>query len=425
MAVMEVSYGEAWDATEQKVVGPISRTEAAARDAAGAQYSVVLQAPGRAQPSAVLNVCWGQHYLGIWAYDEYGRRWREVDLRRLEPGRLFLCHMTQWRYESPGMAEFADDAGRNSVDLGPDGTGRRTVRPRGGRGPSTCTAADVPEGVKWIPAPVFGEWTELFGALGGGEDLDVVLRDAPVARPEGDGPMQAAGWEPPTGMRPRHLNEMFTVGAVFSSPNGRQSGSWVVQRVREVGSLRLPTGRVLACDPGWGWLEQGEGYTVTVEPGSYPVEIAWASLTTGPGGASPHRAETVAARLVVSRRPAVSWEPALQQGHDPRLLRHGQYFGFGVDSGAGCFVDAFAVKRLGDRYDEQMTAPGEYAGELDPDGVAELADPLTGANLIAFPSGMGDGSYPVWIGRDAEGGVTSFVADMLVLHRSELLVPQG
>ncbi|MFE3495361.1 DUF4241 domain-containing protein [Streptomyces sp. NPDC059175] len=420
MAVVEVSYGETWNAAEQRIVGPLSRSQAAARDAQGAQYSVVLQAPGRPQPSAVLNVCWEQHYLGIWAYDEYGRRWREVDLRRLEPGRLFLCHMTQWCYESPGMAEFADDAGRSSVDLGPDGTGRRTVRPRGNRGPSTWTDADVPDGVKWVPAPDFGEWTALFGALGGGEALDVVLRDAPVASSDARG-APGPGWKPPTGMRPRHVNEMFTVGSAFSSASDRQTGSWVVQQVREAGPLRLPTGRVLACDPGWGWLERGDGYTVTVAPGSYPVEIARAAYASGSRGAGLHRAETVAARLVISGRPAVSWEPALQQGNDPRLLRNGEYFGFGVDSGAGCFVDASAVKRLGDQYDQQMTAPGEYAGELDPDGVAELVDPLTGANLVAFPSGTGGGSYPVWIGRDADGEVACFVADMLVLHRSELL----
>ena len=44
-----------------------------------------------------------------------------------------------------------------------------------------------------------------------------------------------------------------------------------------------------------------------------------------------------------------------------------------------------------------------------------MTDPESGANLIAFQSGWGDGSYPVWIGRSADGEVACFVADMLLL----------
>lgn len=52
-----------------------------------------------------------------------------------------------------------------------------------------------------------------------------------------------------------------------------------------------------------------------------------------------------------------------------------------------------------------------------------MSDPASGINSIAYLSGYGDGSYPVWIGRDAEGAVTCFVADMLVLHNAETLPP--
>lgn len=44
-----------------------------------------------------------------------------------------------------------------------------------------------------------------------------------------------------------------------------------------------------------------------------------------------------------------------------------------------------------------------------------MTDPESGANLIAFHSGWGDGSYLVWIGRSADGQVACFVADMLLL----------
>lgn len=52
-----------------------------------------------------------------------------------------------------------------------------------------------------------------------------------------------------------------------------------------------------------------------------------------------------------------------------------------------------------------------------------VRDPLGDWLSAPATSGMGDGSYPVRIGRDADGEVTCFVADMLVLHDAEALPP--
>lgn len=46
---------------------------------------------------------------------------------------------------------------------------------------------------------------------------------------------------------------------------------------------------------------------------------------------------------------------------------------------------------------------------------APMSDLESGTNLIAYRSGWGDGSYPTWIGRDADGHVICFLADMLLL----------
>lgn len=47
--------------------------------------------------------------------------------------------------------------------------------------------------------------------------------------------------------------------------------------------------------------------------------------------------------------------------------------------------------------------------------------PMTQANLIAFGSGWGDGAYPVWIGRTADGKAACFIADMLLLRDATLI----
>jgi hypothetical protein len=59
-----------------------------------------------------------------------------------------------------------------------------------------------------------------------------------------------------------------------------------------------------------------------------------------------------------------------------------------------------------------------------------LGDGTTpGANLIAYHSGWGDGSYPTWIGRSTSGDVACFVTDMLLYDKVDLDLrtdaPQG
>ncbi|WP_433357152.1 DUF4241 domain-containing protein [Micromonospora saelicesensis] len=48
------------------------------------------------------------------------------------------------------------------------------------------------------------------------------------------------------------------------------------------------------------------------------------------------------------------------------------------------------------------------------DQPVEVADTESKANLIAFQSGLGDGHYPVWIGRTEDRHIACFVVDMRV-----------
>jgi hypothetical protein len=93
----EVTYGKGWDAESGQVAGPIDEESAAARDAAGEWYAVVLREPGRSHPAAVLHIGWAHHHLGLWTYDENGRRALEADLRRTRDGRLVLAFVKDWR----------------------------------------------------------------------------------------------------------------------------------------------------------------------------------------------------------------------------------------------------------------------------------------------------------------------------------------
>ncbi|MEU2924517.1 DUF4241 domain-containing protein [Streptomyces sp. NPDC007251] len=404
-AIVEVAYGEGWDPGRAAVLGPVSSAVAAARDAAGQPYAVVLRQEG-SHGLIVAHVAWERHYLGLWVYDARGRRFLEMDLRRLAEDRLFLAHQRGWAYED-GMPEFAADAGRVTTRLWPDGSGTRIVEPRGDKGGSLHTTADVPEERRWFPVPAFGRWQGLFAVLGFPGADSCELRESPQVH---EGETALPNWRAPQGMRPRHLNELFTAGARFTADE-----AYTVRDPIEAGTLHLPSGRLVARDPMYRACEQDAGFTVPVAPGSYPVQLASAGYTAEHLGRTLVIDEYTAVRVRVSERPAVSWEPALLEGQDERLLRDGEFHGFGVDSGTGCFVDATMAGELGERF-----RGGRAAGtwKENDHGITIVDDPATGTNLIAYPSGRGDGSYPVWIGRDTDGEVACFVADMLVLHRA-------
>jgi hypothetical protein len=208
-------------------------------------------------------------------------------------------------------------------------------------------------------------------------------------------------------MRPRHLQAMFTPGSRFSNT---ELGIGVVTEPEPAGVLRVPTGAVIAADPGT--LHSSDlPFTVMVPAGDYPVLIA------GMRWESEGWSETTAAMLRILDKPTASWELAVRPGKDVRLLGDDEFYGFGVDTGTGAFLDASGRDALAAAYEQRQQSDASDGDET------QTADPKTGTNLIAYPSGRGDGSYPVWIGRAADGAVTCLVADMLILHDMKPLPP--
>lgn len=144
-----------------------------------------------------------------------------------------------------------------------------------------------------------------------------------------------------------------------------------------------------------------------MEPGDYPVDLSVIRFDD-----EPDHIRVAAARLTISTEPVTSWDMALRPGQDPKALPDGHYFEFGVDSGTGCFVDAAALPAIGQ-------LPDHVFEDLFPDiGGSRTADLDHGANLVTFHSGWGDGGYPTWIGRTADGRVACFIADMLIVDKA-------
>ncbi|GGQ84062.1 DUF4241 domain-containing protein [Couchioplanes azureus] len=119
----------------------------------------------------------------------------------------------------------------------------------------------------------------------------------------------------------------------------------------------------------------------------------------------------VAARLRVTEDPVHRWEQALRTGQSRSALPPGGYFGTGVDSGVIALFDVDAVNAVGraeDRNATRFDVPGA-------DRPVRVHDIIPGADAVAFESGLGDGSYPTWVGRTTAGRVACFVVDLLLL----------
>ena len=105
----------------------------------------------------------------------------------------------------------------------------------------------------------------------------------------------------------------------------------------------------------------------------------------------------------------------MREGEDPHSLQPGEVFGYGVDAGTGCFVDAPAAESLEDsEIHDRLTADIErtYRHTWSWANVRVLDD---GANVVAFSSGGGDGFYTSWWGLDATGEPLCLVTDFGLL----------
>jgi len=219
-------------------------------------------------------------------------------------------------------------------------------------------------------------------------------------------------WHPPRPLQPGPLDLLFSPGTrleVSSSEAIPGVGGIVTVQVSQIGMLRMPSGALIACDPGYlyeppglvetyAYQQSHQPFSATAAPGEYPVMLSAFRWLAGSGPIE------AAVKAWVGDGQVTSWEMALRPGEDLRTLPDDGFFGFGVDSGTGCFYDASAAPAL---------APLAEGFVLGHETTAEITDQESGANLIAFHSGWGDGSYPVWIGRTAAGDIACFIADML------------
>ena len=187
--------------------------------------------------------------------------------------------------------------------------------------------------------------------------------------------------------------------------------------VYHMGNLELTSGRIVATDP----LVQPDRSPLvrTVPPGDYPVtlyeafgRIAGASMRFGDG------------------KPA-RWELATIAGEDTSTLKNDAFFGYPVDAGLGCYMDADTYTLMQAREkqvgaEENSTDVNYYDDVVAPeialnDNKFIMHRPVAGkrGNVAIFWSGWGDGFYPVLWGLDANDRPLVLFTDFQVIENAD------
>ncbi|MFC5905628.1 DUF4241 domain-containing protein [Streptacidiphilus monticola] len=208
------------------------------------------------------------------------------------------------------------------------------------------------------------------------------------------------------------VERLFTAGTWYDC--GRGLSATVTNL--PAAELSLPTGQVAACDPFVGLGDDVEPFVEVVDPGTYPVVLSVVEVAREEDPSFAHE-RVAAAWLKVSEEPTVRWSLALTEGQSAESLDDNEFYGYGVDAGTGCFVDAAGTIPLGDLLDEygEPLADAMYGEESMNCLPASMTDDEGRYQFVAFPSGWGDGSYPTWVGHDESGAVTGFVTEFLIV----------
>lgn len=179
-----------------------------------------------------------------------------------------------------------------------------------------------------------------------------------------------------------------------------------------VAELALPTGQLVACDP---FVEPSiQPFKVSLPRGSFPVVLSIAFIKTD---------QRVAfATLRFTEKVPSSWEMLTVGEQDTSTLKDGECFGYGVDSGTGCFMDLSTSRALNERMagdDNLYETLGDEMDKTYKNTWSWLNTPIGAGNLVAFSSGYGDGFYATYAGRDSEGSIAVVVTDFGVLPSKE------
>lgn len=184
----------------------------------------------------------------------------------------------------------------------------------------------------------------------------------------------------------------------------------------EVGTLALPSGKIIATDPVN--LDDCPPLIQQVPAGRYPATICVVP-------SDDYGDRYACLRVKITDNKPVRYDNGLTGGEDlTEEISDIEFYGFGVDGGLAAITDA-QTQPLYEACRQAMVAAGEI-GKWDDPFLGALAEsytvapkyqrkdgdwvnwsvPDTDNNVIVCASGWGDGYYPVYFGYDEQNNIT-------------------
>lgn len=124
-------------------------------------------------------------------------------------------------------------------------------------------------------------------------------------------------------IKPKHL--LYENGETTSSPEDDQLFA------KQLGHIEITSGHIVACDP---FVSEGnQSFTRKVTLGKYPILLLVKRLESGDE-------RVVYAMIKFTNEQPIEWELATRSGQDIKQLKEDEFFGYGVNAGMRCFMDA-------------------------------------------------------------------------------------
>jgi hypothetical protein len=213
---------------------------------------------------------------------------------------------------------------------------------------------------------------------------------------------------------------MYPSEVYSASQNGTKLSNWLGElNIEQInaGEVLFPSGQVLACDPLT--IYQLDPFDQPIPSGRHSVQLSIAHITRN----SDQRIAT--AFLLFTKDMPVTWKMATTSGQDVNTLGDDEYFGYGVDSGVGGFMDPKAGDLLAKRYAEDDQFFDHIINLMRKTYVSTrewakiVLDESTGLDFMVFSSGFGDGVYASYWGYSESGEVACLMTDFGILVRHE------
>lgn len=165
--------------------------------------------------------------------------------------------------------------------------------------------------------------------------------------------------------------------------------------------LNLPTGKLIICDPFVG--DDTPPFDEALSPGKYTMAISYL-MPLSPKNKSKKSGKTLKIEELKKVAAATLWFKKINpENLSWKLATAGNRKDFPVDSATVCFIDQSALQPLFEIQNVHNRMP-VYEKVWKSDDGHLILNEKTQANIVAFPSGSGDGSYFALYGIDWRSG---------------------